>query len=80
MHLVTLRHVDPVGIWVDDYPVVVPFFDSILVPDEKALDLAEEWFTEVVFLDKALDYDYMVYLPTRIATNVRFCAERLRLL
>lgn len=80
MHLVTLRHIDPVGIWVDEFPVVIPFFDSILVPDHKAFDLAEEWSTDVVFLSKVVDYDYMVYLPERIVTNVLWCADRLRLL
>lgn len=79
MHLVTLRHVNPVGIWVDEYPVAVPFLDSILVPDNKALDLAEEWSTDVVFLSKVLEYDYMVYLPTYLATNVKFAASRLKL-
>jgi hypothetical protein len=80
MHLVTLRQVDPIGIWVDEYPVIVPFFDSILVPDEKAFDLAEEWSTDVFFLSKVADYDYMVYLPKQIVTNVRYCADRLRLI
>jgi hypothetical protein len=80
MHLVTLRHIDPVGIWVDEYPVFVPFLDSILVPDHKALDLAEEWSTDVVFLSKAVEYDYMVYLPSGLLANVRFCGQRLGLL
>lgn len=79
MHLVTLRHIDPVGIWVDEYPVFAPFFDSILVPDHNAFDLAEEWSTEVVFLNKVVDYDYMVYLPLDIRANVHWCATRFRL-
>lgn len=79
MHLVTLRHIDPMGIWVDDYPVALPFLDSILVPDHKAFDLAEEWSTEVVYLNKVVEYDYMVYLPKRLVVNVLWCADRLRL-
>lgn len=80
MHLVTLRHIDPVGIWVDEYPVFVPFLDSILVPDHKAFDLAEEWSTDVVYLNKVEEYDYMVYLPSGLLANVRYCADRLRMI
>lgn len=80
MHLVTLSHVDPIGIWVDQYPVVVPFFDSILVPDAKAFDLAEEWSTDVRYLDKAVEYNWMVWLPSGLAANVRYCGEWLGLL
>lgn len=75
--LVTLSKVDPVGIWVNGHPVVIPLLDSVLVEGSEAIDLAYEWRTEAVFLDYVRDYDWMVYLPWGVRPNVRVAAESL---
>lgn len=75
--LVTLSKVDPVGIWVNSHPVVIPLLDCVLVEGEEALDLAREWRTDVQYLDHVRDYDYIVYLPWGVRPNVRVAAESL---
>lgn len=78
MHLVTLRH-DPLGLWVDKHPVFIPPLDCILVSALEAFDLANEWSTDVVFLDKSREFDYLVFLPEDLYATVRWSAERLGL-
>jgi hypothetical protein len=77
--LVTIRRVNPIGIWVDDYPVIVPFLDSVLAPSPDAFDLAEEWSTDLYFFKFTRDEQYMVYLPERTRSNVEWAAESLGL-
>jgi hypothetical protein len=78
--LVTVRPTDPVGIWVDDYPVVVPFFDAVYAPSTVAHDLAEEWATDLYWLKFSLDHEYMVYLPQDTRTTVEWTATTLNLI
>jgi hypothetical protein len=78
MDLVTLSH-DPLGLWVNNHPVFIPPLDSILVESFEAFDLAERWSTDLMLLDKSLEYDYLVYLPSGLIATVKWCAERLRL-
>ena len=79
MQLVTLSKVDPIGIWVEGFPVFVPFLDSVLVPDARAYELADEWKTDLLFLNRTLMYDYLVYLPPKVRPTVEWCAESLGL-
>lgn len=76
MLLVTVQTVKPLGIWVEQYPVVLPFFDSVYAPATVAEELAEEWATDLLYL-KTKDYDYMVYLPEDTRYTVEWCADRL---
>jgi hypothetical protein len=78
MHIVTLRH-DPLGLWVDKYPVLIPPLDSILVETFEAFDLANEWGTDLQFLDKSREYDYLVFLPEDLRETVRWSGQRLGL-
>lgn len=75
--LVTLSRVEPIGIWVDSYPVIVPFLDSVLAPMPDAETLAEEWATDLFRLEFTRDEKYMVYLPLRARSNVLWAAESL---
>lgn len=79
MNLVTLSHVPPVGIWVNNYPVVVPFMDSVLAPSPDAFDLAEDWATDLYFLKFLRDQKYMVYLPEDLREHVEWAGKRLNL-
>jgi hypothetical protein len=79
MPLVTLSKIDPVGIWVDSYPVIFPFLDAVMAPSPEAFDLCEEWATDLYFLKFTLDQEYMVYLPPRVRPNVLWAAENLGL-
>lgn len=79
MQLVTIRRVDPIGIWVDDYPVIVPFLDSVLAPPSDAFDLAYEWNTDYYCFEFTKDKQYMVYLPRPIRSNVEWAARSLGL-
>lgn len=79
MHLVTLS-IKPPGVWVNDQPVVVPFLDAVLADALIAYDLAEEWSTDAIFLDKVHDYDYLVYLPSSALPSLRIAAQRVHLL
>lgn len=79
MDLVTLSKVDPVGIWVNGYPVVMPFLDSVLAPSPDAFDLAEEWATDLYFLKFVRDESYMVYLPQDVRDTVKWCGTCLNL-
>ena len=79
MEIVTVRHVDPVGIWVNDYPVIFPFLDSVLAPSPDAFELAEEWVTDLYRFKFLRDERYMVYLPQHTRENVFWAAKRLAL-
>lgn len=79
MQLVTLRR-DPLGLWVDNHPVLIPFLDSVLVGDEIAFDLAEEWATDLRYLKFSREYDYIVYLPQMVIPRVEWAAEQIGLL
>jgi hypothetical protein len=79
MNIVTLRRFPELGLWVDDHPVFTPPLDSVLADAFEAHDLAEEWSTDVLFLDKSTEYDYLVYLPSGLLVTVRYCGELLGL-
>lgn len=79
MELITVNKTDPLGIWVNDHPVIIPFCDAVLVEDEIAFDLAEEWHTDLKFLKFVRDYDYMVYLPKRLQTPIVWAAAKIGL-
>lgn len=79
MELVTIRHVDPIGIWVNNYPVVFPFLDSVLAPSPDAFALAKEWDTDYFCFKFLRDQRYMVYLPEHTRENVMWAAKRLSL-
>jgi hypothetical protein len=78
MHLVTLTYKPP-GIWVNNHPVIVPFLDAVLADSLVAFDLAEEWSTDVAFLDKSREFDYLVYLPASALPAVKLAALQVRL-
>lgn len=78
LEIVTLSH-DPLGLWVGDHPVFIPPLDSVLVDATVAHSLAEKWSTDLLFLDKSIEYDYLVYLPSGLLATVKWCGERLRL-
>ena len=75
--VVTLSKIDPVGLWVAGYPVVIPLLDSVLVEGSEAHELALQWHTDLQFLDHVRDYDYMVYLPWEVRPRVKYAAESL---
>jgi hypothetical protein len=79
MEIVTIRQVPPIGIWVNNYPVIFPFLDSVLAPSPDAFDLVEEWATDLYYLKFTRDESYMVYLPERTRENVMWAAKRLSL-
>jgi hypothetical protein len=79
MPLVTLSKVEPIGIWVDGYPVIVPFLDSVLAPSPDVYDLVERWSTDYFFFKFTRDEHYMVYLPEDVIYNVEWAADRLGL-
>jgi len=46
---------------------------------ETATDLAERWSTEAIFLDRSIEFDYMVFLPKEILPTVKWAGEYLHL-
>lgn len=76
MRLVTINS-DPLGIWVNNYPVIFPFLDSVLAPRPDCYDLAEEWATDLYYFKFVRDEQYMVYLPPSIRTTVEWAAGQL---
>lgn len=79
MELITVSQTDPLGIWVNNHPVVIPFCDAVLVDSHIAYDLAEEWHTDLKFLKFVRDYDYMVFLPERLHPPISWAAKKIGL-
>lgn len=77
--LITARQVDPIGVWVDDYPVAFPFLDAVYAKAPDAFDLAEEWCTDLYYFKFMRDPRFMVYLPQEARERVEFAVERLAL-
>jgi hypothetical protein len=77
--LITARQVDPIGVWVDDYPVIFPFLDAVYAKAPDAFDLAEEWCTDLYYFKFMRDPRFMVYLPQDARERVRFAVDRLKL-
>ena len=78
MELVTIRH-DPLGIWVRDHPVIIPFLDSVLAPEPDCFELAEEWSTDLYRFEFVRDQQFMVYLPQNVRKTVEWCGRYLEL-
>lgn len=77
--LITARQVDPIGVWVDDYPVAFPFMDAVYAKAPDAFDLAEAWSTDLYYFKFMRDPRFMVYLPQEACERVEFAVERLAL-
>jgi hypothetical protein len=77
--LITARQVDPIGVWVDDYPVALPFTDAVYAKAPTAFDLAEEWGTDLYYFKFVRDPKFLVYLPQDARERVQFAVDRLRL-
>jgi hypothetical protein len=79
MDLVTIRH-EPLGLWVSEYPVFVPPLDAVLVFSHlAAIELAERWSTDLIYLDHSMEYDCMVFLPSELLPTVKWAGEYLKL-